>query len=287
MERHWIVVAMLAAVMAATAGPLVAKEASDDEQMGRMGRRGGRMGRPDGDRQGMGRIMRVLTEEQRAKSEQILKAAREEIKNLLTDEQKAELQERRRGRRPDLGLTDEQKAKSAEIRKAARRKAKDAKTPEERREIRKQMHEDLKEILTDEQRAKREQFGRGRGGDLGLTDEQKPKVAEIRKAVAAKTAEARKQIRQAREQMDKDLAAVLSEEQMTKLRASRRQKGPQDRWREGGRGRRGRGGPDGPRGRRRGMRGMRGMGGMGGGCPFCGMAWQGESPDGEPLDELK
>jgi len=143
------------------------------------------------------------------------------------------------GKMPDIGLTDEQKKEIEGIRKTAMAAAKDAE-PKDRRAIFEKMREDIHKVFTEEQLAKlkkgRQQGGPGRRGmpDLGLTDEQKEKMDAIRKGVREKMKDAKPEERKAIiEQMKKDIAAILTEEQLEKFKKAR----------QGGRHGRGPGGP--------------------------------------------
>ena len=142
-----------------------------------------------------------LTEEQQAKIDSLRAAAREAakdaetreerqrifkrmhnaIKDVLTEEQLAELKEcreRHGGRRggphradcfKQLDLTEEQQAKIDSIRAAAREAAQDAETREERQQIFERMRNAIEDVLTEEQLAKLEKcrerlHGKFKGG---------------------------------------------------------------------------------------------------------------------------
>ncbi len=166
-----------------------------------------------------------------------------------------------------LDLTEEQQAKIAKIREEIMEKARNADSSEARREIYGQMREKMQSVLTDEQREKMRQrySGRsGREGDrpggpsqrpgqdatsrtrsmgpiqildgllrrLGLNEEQKKKIAKIREDAIKK--------------LFKDVKAVLTKEQKTRLeQAQQRLRAAQQR--RPTEGRRGAGGP--PEGR--------------------------------------
>ena len=128
---------------------------------------------------------------------------------------------------PDIGLTEDQKKEIAGIRKAGMAKVKDAK-PEERREIMAQIRKDIHAVFTKEQLEKlqkaRGEGGQGRGGrpDLGLTDEQKEKMAAIRKETATKMKDAKPGDRKAiMEESRKKFEALLTPEQLEKLKKAR------------------------------------------------------------------
>ena len=272
MKRHWITTFVTLFVLTLLAGTLVAKEAKDrpnkPEGRKRAGRRPGRAGRmPDigltdaqkkeieGIRKdAMAKIKGAEPEQRRA----IFKKMREDIHGVFTKEQIEKLKKARQqdgpGRkRPDLGLTDEQKKEMARIRKEAMAKVKDAK-PEERKAIFEGMRAEIEKLLTKEQLEKfkkARQGGQHRRGmpDIGLSDDQKAQIETIRKKALAEAKGAKGEARKGIiEQMKKDIHALLSEEQLEKLK-----KAHQDRPRRGegkGRGRgdkKGRkGGGDGP-----------------------------------------
>ena len=130
-------------------------------------------------------------------------------------------------RMPDIGLTDEQKKEIEGIRKDAMAKVKDAE-PKERGAIFEKMRKDIHGVYTKEQLEKlkkaRPQGGPGRRGmpDLGLSDEQKTKMAAIRKDAMAKVKDAKPEDRKAIfEQMKKDIEAILTEEQIEKFKKAR------------------------------------------------------------------
>ncbi|MCK4958083.1 MAG: hypothetical protein KAT00_01755 [Planctomycetes bacterium] len=146
---------------------------------------------------GMGMFERLgLTEKQRTKIDSIReKAMRKmmaDIKKVLTDQQREQLEKasdgrvgpkgekETDGRRPPgsgdvyskLGLSKKQLGAMAEIRKDARTNMQEAETAEERRGIMQQMNESIKDILTDKQAEKLAQLQKQRqasqrGGDRG------------------------------------------------------------------------------------------------------------------------
>jgi len=274
MKRHWITALAACLTLVVLAGSLSAKE-----NKGRRVRKGDADG-PKRVRRGPGGPRKMpdvgLTDEQKGKIEEIRKAAMAEIKDakpterreifakmrkdihaVFTEEQLAKLKKAReeggRGKRPDLGLTDEQKAKMAEIRKAAAAKMKDAK-PEDRKGIMEDARKEMEAILTPEQLEKFKKMraggrhGRGQMPDVGLTDEQKAKIAEIRKAAMAEARKAKPQERRTIvDKMHKDIRALLTEEQLDKLKKAR-QGGRRGGERAQGQGRK-------PRGGRRGRKG--------------------------------
>jgi len=273
----------------------------------RRARMGGRQG-PG--RQPGGRIMQILTDEQKAQARDILETAREQganaesrqqrreimakaneqVRALLTDEQKTQLQQGRRGRGLQLELTDEQKQQAAEIWSNACKASKEATNRVERVEIYKQAQTDLQALLTDEQKTKLEEFGKDRDPGINLTDQQKAEIAEIRRASRAAMifAQGPQQRRELLKQSREAVKAVLTSEQIAKLeafqkehpkRADRNRRGGRQSQR-GGRGgkagpaRMGRGGPGGP-----GMKAGPGQRGMGRG------GWLDRQLD-EPKDDL-
>jgi len=267
MKRHWIAAFVTFLMLTLLAGTLVAKEDGDRRKRGDKPDARKRAGRRPGRRRKMPDI--GLTDEQKkeiqgirkdamakvkdAKPEDrqaIFKKMREDIGGVLTEEQREKMKKARQSggpdrERPDLGLTDEQKEKMAVIHKEARAKMKDAK-PGERKAIHEQMQKQIAELLTKEQLEKFKKFHqqRGRRGrgmpDIGLSDDQKAQIAEIRKKAhdAAKDAEP-KDRRAIIEKMKKDIHALLTKEQIEKLKKAR-----QDGSRRGkgrGRGDRGKG----------------------------------------------
>ena len=134
----------------------------------------------------------------------------------------------RRHKMPDIGLTADQKAKIETIRKAAMPKLKEAKG-KDKRELYKKMREDIHAVFTEEQKAKLKKLkkdgGPRRGGrpDLGLTDEQKKQMGDIRKATAAKMKKAKPEDRKAiREGATKQIEKILTPEQFEKFKKARR-----------------------------------------------------------------
>jgi len=125
-------------------------------------------------------IAKTMTEEQKAQAQEIVQAAhrqqrqlvketRTKLMSLLTDEQKAQLKETRRGEqtlsdqqkadpgerrrkgRSAVNLSEEQKAKTLEIRKAAYTKAAASASVEDMDKVLTEMRQELKSVLTEEQ----------------------------------------------------------------------------------------------------------------------------------------
>jgi len=179
---------------------------------------------------GMAKVKDAKPEERR----EIMAQIRKDIHAVFTKEQLEKLQKARgeggqgRGGRPDLGLTDEQKEKMAAIRKETATKMKDAK-PGDRKAIMEESRKKFEALLTPEQleKLKKARQGgpqRGRGGrpELGLTDEQKEKAAAIRKETAAKMKDAKPEERKAiMEASRKQFEALLTPEQLEKLKKAR------------------------------------------------------------------
>lgn len=89
-----------------------------------------------------------------AEKAEVRKATAEKIRDVLTEEQRAQIDSQRQGlRRPGrhLNLSDEQKAQVQEIMSDARKEAKDAKTPEARKDIMDAAKKKVKALLTPEQ----------------------------------------------------------------------------------------------------------------------------------------
>ena len=249
MKRHWIATFVTLFTLALLAGALVAKETKDRPKRG---------DKPEGQKRahrgpgGHGQMPDIgLTDAQKKEIEGIRKTAmaaakdaepkerrtimekmKEDIHKLFTKEQLEKLQKARekggpgRGGMPDLGLTDEQKEKMDAIRKGVREKMKDAK-PEERKAIIEGMKAEIEKILTKEQLEKFKKArhggrrGRGPGGmpDIGLSDDQKAQIQDIRKKAMAAAKEAKGEARKAIfEKMKKDIHALFTEEQLEKLK---------------------------------------------------------------------
>jgi len=128
-----------------------------------------------------------------------------------------------------LGLTEDQQEKIKNIKTEAREKFQEAQTPEEKMELRKQMHDQIMGILTEEQAEKFAKMSAGmkqQGKDkntesnhsqtmqngpahrlpfdqLDLTAEQKEQIQQIRK--------------EAMEKMHNDIMSILTDEQKEKL----------------------------------------------------------------------
>ena len=266
MKRQWIASFVTVFVLALLAGTLVAKETKDRPKRGDKPEGRKRAGRRPG---GHGQMPDIgLTDAQKKEIEGIRKTAmaaakdaepkdrraimekmREDIHKVFTEEQLAKLKKLREkggpgGDRPDLGLTDEQKEKMEAIRKGIREKMKDAK-PEERKAIIEQMKKDIAAILTKEQLEKFKKArqggrrGRGPGGppDIGLSDDQKAQIGEIRKKALAAAKDAKGEDRKAIfEQMKKDIHALFTEEQLKKLEEFKKAHGDGPRDKGKGRG---------------------------------------------------
>jgi len=129
---------------------------------------------------------------------------------------------------PDIGLTDAQKAEIKKIREAAMAEAKKV-DPKDRRAIFEKMKKDIHALFTEEQleklkKAHGDRRGRGRGGmpDIGLSEDQKKAIAEIRKAAMAEIKKAKPEERRAIfEKMRKDIEALLTKEQIEKMKKAR------------------------------------------------------------------
>lgn len=300
-RSHWMLKSLVGLAMVGLVGlaTAAAQPAGQEDAQAPDGRQGNRQRMRQGQGPGRGQRLRRmhrrvagwihenldLTDEQKAQAREIRKAAMEkaraaetpearreivekmhdDLRGLLTDEQKAKVEEWREENTPNLKLTDEQRKAAQEIRKAAHEKMKAAETPEQRREIMDKMHEDLKATLTEEQAKKLEEWrkehgrpgpgfgagpeGRGSLGRLALTEEQKAKAKAIReealkKAKAAETPEARREILT---KMHEEIKALLTPEQAEKLEQMRPDRG--GRRGEGGFGERRRRVPGGGQGR--------------------------------------
>jgi len=248
MKRHWITTFVTLFVMALLAGTLVAEETKDRPKRGdkaegrkRAGRRHGRHGRmPDigltaaqkKEIEGIRKTALAKAKDAEGKDRRaIIEKMKEDIHGVFTEEQLAKLKKLREkrgpgGDRPDLGLTDEQKEKMAAIRKATKAKMKDAKG-EDRKAIIEGMRKQIAAILTEEQLEKFKKAhqggrrGREPGGppDIGLSDDQKSQVEDIRKKALAAAKDAKGEDRKAIfEKMKKDIHALFTDEQIKKLK---------------------------------------------------------------------
>lgn len=182
-----------------------------------------------------------LTDDQKAKVDSVkqeygpkFKEARGKIDAILTEEQRKARDEavktaKAAGKRGDevwkdakaaVTLTDEQKAKMAEARKGVEA-------------LHQEAREKIMAILTTEQKEqlKKPRDGMhghpqmGRGGamleGLNLTDDQKAKIAEIRKDYAPKLQEAGKDVQALRKEVHEKVLACLTPEQQEQLKKQR------------------------------------------------------------------
>ena len=176
----------------------------------------GAEGRRGGDRDPLGNLQKALAklelnEETAAKVAEIVNAAKADMEAFQKQMQelRQKMQQAERG-------SDEQKAameKMRELAQSQRGKGQD-------------LFKKLGEVLSEEQmaalKAAMRPEGRGEAGDrlaqaLGLTDEQKAKVAEAQKAAMEKAREAEGDKRKVyREAMQEQLKTILSQEQMDK-----------------------------------------------------------------------
>jgi Spy/CpxP family protein refolding chaperone len=249
MKRHWITALAACLTLVVLAGALQAEEAKERKR-----RKGGAEGAKRV-RRGPGGPRKMpdigLSEDQKAKVAEIRKTAmgkmkdakpaekreifaqmRKDIHALFTEEQLDKLQELRKGKgkdggrggKPELGLTDEQKEKMDAIRKDTHAKMKDAK-PEERKAIMEAAHAEIEKILTAEQLEKFKKHrqgakrGHGKMPDIGLSDDQKAKIQDIRKKAMADAKDAKGEDKKAIiGKMHKDIKALMTEEQLDKLK---------------------------------------------------------------------
>lgn len=178
-----------------------------------------------------------------ADKQTLVKAAREQIKALLTPEQLAKLQKMRQARgksrsgiaaaaeaAADLDLTDAQKASIKAIRENARQAVQDASSPADKRAIIKSEREQIKALLTPEQIAAlaaghennirpSQQMAARLLAQLNLTPDQKAAIQTIRETTrqavqaAATPADKRALVQSAWQQ----IKALLTPEQLAKL----------------------------------------------------------------------
>jgi Spy/CpxP family protein refolding chaperone len=185
-----------------------------------------------------------LTDDQKAKVEEVkkeygpkFKEARGNRDSMLTEDQQKARDEavqaaKAAGKRGEevrmaakaaVTLTDEQKAKMADVRKDVQA-------------LRKEAREKIMAILTPEQKEQlkkphegmRSHSQMGRGGEmfdgLNLTDEQKARIAEIRKEYAPKLQEAGKDLNALRKEVHEKVLACLTPEQKEQLKQKREQR---------------------------------------------------------------
>ncbi|MFO7898134.1 MAG: hypothetical protein R6V58_03625 [Planctomycetota bacterium] len=154
----------------------------------------------------------------------------------------------------ELDLGEKQKEKIQELREAAREQLEGAESPEKRREVMQQLQQDIRALLTKDQLAELEKLkearagrrGRGpgrtmrrgpgarfgmlrrRGGRaLDLTDEQREKMARLRKGLREKLrdAETPEQRREILKNLRGEIQGVLTPEQRKKIEAFRQKHG--------------------------------------------------------------
>ncbi len=219
-----------------------------------------RKARSDRDREAMTALREKSQALYKTRAE-LQKSLNEQIAGILTAEQKEKFKKMLAARRPRLGapagplgaitrldLSDEQKAQVKKIMEAANEDAKKVDDREGKRKIIQAAIEKIKNtVLTDEQKARLAEI-RKRGGPAGrrrpfagleLTEDQKAKVKEIMDAALkaakdAKDRQARREIlRTARQKIQTD---VLTEDQRAKAKQLREER--MKRFRQRGRGRR-------------------------------------------------
>ena len=171
--------------------------------------------------------------ESREEGREIIEQLRADILALFTEEQLAALKECMKPARPatcmeQLDLTPEQIEMIDAIRAAAMEAVKEASGPQEVRDIIEQMHQDVEEVLTEEQLAALRACMRPDKpvncmDQIGLDEDQIAQIDAIREAAmqAVKEAESREEVRTILDQMREDIMAVLTEEQAAALQECR------------------------------------------------------------------
>jgi len=124
-------------------------------------------------------------------------------------------------------LTEEQREQVREIMQDAREAASQAETPEQRRDLMQAARQKVDALLTEEQKAQLTQRRGRRGSAVELTDEQKEQVETLYKEALDKADESKNAAERIAiyEQVQKDIMAVLSEEQAKAL-VEHREGGP-------------------------------------------------------------
>jgi Spy/CpxP family protein refolding chaperone len=186
---------------------------------------------------------KIRAAEGREAKREVIQKMHEELKALLTEEQQATIQAHRQKmqaqRKQDmakrhariakqLDMTEEQQAKAKAIRESYAEKIRAAEGRDAKAELVKEMHKELKGLLTEEQKAKAAEMWKNRRQGrrqefmkaLDLTDEQKAKGKAIRqsyreKIQAAETPQAKRELVR---KMHQELKALLTEEQLEKLK---------------------------------------------------------------------
>jgi len=182
--------------------------------------------------------------ETREEARAIIEQMRDDMKSILTEEQLAAIAECRRPQRPitcmdQLDLTQDQIEAIDAIREAAMEALKEAETPQEARDIIEQMHQDIEDVLTDEQLAALRECLRPKKlvncmDKIDLTPEQIAVIDAIREIAMedVKEAESREEVRQILDQMYQDIMDVLTDEQLEALQECRQRLRNRDRDRQ-------------------------------------------------------
>lgn len=171
--------------------------------------------------------------ENREEGREIIEQLRADILALFTEEQLTALKECMKPARPatcmeQLDLTPEQIEMIDAIRAAAMEAVKEATEPQEVRDIIEQMHQDVENVLTEEQLAALRACMRPDRpvnclDQIGLDEDQIAQIDAIRDAAmeAVKETEDREEVRAILDQMREDIMAVLTPEQVEALQECR------------------------------------------------------------------
>ena len=171
--------------------------------------------------------------ETREEKREIIEQLRADVMALFTEEQLAAIAECMRPTRPatcmdQIGLTPEQIEAIDAIREAAMAAIKEAQGPQEVRDIVEQMHQEIEDVLTEDQLAALRACLRPDRpvncmNQIGLGEDQIAEIDAIRQAAmeAVQQAETREEVRAIMNQMREDMMAVLTPDQITALEECR------------------------------------------------------------------
>lgn len=169
----------------------------------------------------------------RGEAREIIEQLREDIMALFTEEQLAALKDCLKPAKPatcmeQLDLLPEQIAMIDTIRDAAMDAIKEAQGPQEVRDIVEQMHQEIEDVLTEEQLAELRACLRPDKpvncmDQIGLDEAQMEQIDAIRDTAmaAVQEAEDREEVRAILDQMREDMMAVLTPEQAAALEECR------------------------------------------------------------------
>ena len=171
--------------------------------------------------------------ETREEKRAIIEQLRADVMALFTEEELAAIAECMRPTRPatcmdQIELTPEQIEAIDAIREAAMAAIKEAQGPQEVRDIVEQMHQEIEDVLTEDQLAALRACLRPDRpvncmNQIGLDEDQIAEIDAIRQAAmeAVQQAETREEVRAIMNQMREDMMAVLTPDQITALEECR------------------------------------------------------------------